>query len=103
MKKIPLTRGEPNGKHGPGWLAMRPNFNPTRVESGRQNQIFERTVASVRFSKWRASIPVSPGDCEVGVLWFVSSRFAPELLNRLCVKADSREDCSRDIIDVNVK
>ncbi|GFX26986.1 hypothetical protein TNCV_2802871, partial [Trichonephila clavipes] len=24
------------GKHGPGWLAMRPNFNPTRVESGRR-------------------------------------------------------------------
>ncbi|GFW30767.1 hypothetical protein TNCV_4088871 [Trichonephila clavipes] len=37
---------------------------------------------SVRFSRWRASVPVSPSVCVVDVLVFEGLRFAPELLCR---------------------
>ncbi|GFU85457.1 hypothetical protein TNCV_1294521 [Trichonephila clavipes] len=56
-----------------------------------------------KIEKWRASVPVSPSVCVVDVLVFVGLRFAPELLCRPRKKADSREACSRDIIDVDVK
>ncbi|GFX91099.1 hypothetical protein TNCV_3222601 [Trichonephila clavipes] len=43
---------------------------------------FEKIVVKVRFSRWRASVPVSQSVCEVDVLVFVGLRFAPELLCR---------------------